>query len=193
MGKQGVRISGRLVVLFTFYIACVGKEDEADWLMLKDHNANLPDVVVTEHPAEGTYIIHVTSDDFGTAEQRAIVTDKGPRRLLLRANGPLKVGQEVAIQISAVDRYDRLTDYGMENYPGGAVPDPLRVIGPDGAAVEVEPYIYDIGTVDLILQDGVGSFTFTPQAPGTYQVLIPWSPEYGQVDGYLEGTFEVSP
>jgi len=154
----------------------------------------LPEVVLTsDSPAEGTYIVRSTSGDYGPGEQRVTVVDKGSRRLVLGASGPLKVGQEAAVQITAVDRYGRPSDYDMAAYPGRPIPDPLQVIGPDGAAVEVQPHLHEGGTIDFILEHGKGSFTFTPEAPGTYRVLVPWSAKYGQVDGYLEGTFEVSP
>lgn len=170
---------GKLVTSFT-----VGPEN--DWTQ--------PEVVViSDHPAEGAYAVTVTSGDYVATEQGVIIVDKGPRRLVLEARGPLKVGQEANIQVLTVDRYDRPSDYGMAAYPGGAIPNPLRVIGPDGAEIEVQPYVYERGTIDAILEHGKGSFTFTPEIPGTYRVLIPWSPAYGQVDGYLEGTFAVSP
>gem|GEM_PF-4800021 len=153
-----------------------------------------PEVVVTaDEPVEGTYAISVASGDFVPTEWPVVITDRGPRRLVLEASGPLKVGLEANIQILTVDRYDRLSDYGMEAYPGGSIPDPLRVIGPDGSEVEVQPFIYERGTIDAILSNGKGSFTFTPEIPGTYRVLIPWVSDYPKVDGYLEGTFEVSP
>lgn len=199
---QGNCVEARQRLSVTFAV------DPADPLRLRGEDGQLvttytagpdkawrePEVVVTaDEPVEGTYAISVTSGDYVPTEWPVIITDRGPRRLVLEAGGPLQVGQEVTVQILTVDRYDRPSDYGMMAYPGGPIPDPLRVIGPDGAEVAVQPYIYERGTVDAILEHGKGSFTFTPGAPGTYRVLIPWSTEYGQVDGYLEGTFEVSP
>jgi len=154
----------------------------------------LPEVVVTsDSPPEGTHIVRSTSGDYRPGQQKVTIVDKGPRRLVLEASGPLQVGQEATVQILTVDRYDRPSDYGVAAYPGGPIPDPLQVIGPDGTAVEVQPHLYEAGTTDYILEHGKGSFSFTPEAPGTYRVLIPWSPKYGKVAGYLEGTFEVSP